>query len=416
MKLALEAIELGKAFRTYRSELWRAAGWFGFKTKPTEEKWVLRGISFRVAPGESIGIVGQNGAGKSTLLKLLTGTLRPTEGQCRTSGRVSAILELGMGFNPEFTGRQNIYHAAGLLGFTPQQIEAMCPEIEEFAEIGDYFDQPARTYSSGMAARVAFALATAIRPDVLIVDEVLSVGDAYFQHKSFERIRQFRRAGTALLVVSHDKSALLALCDRAILLDHGRMIKGGDPSEVLDYYNALIAEKENKTVAQTPVAEGLTQTVSGSGEAQTLSITLLNARGEPVELVRVGEKLSLHLKVRANQDLPRLIFGYVFKDRVGQAIFGTNSWSTGQAVTDLKAGEVVEFTVRLDAVFGPGSYSVSTALTGDQTHLRTNYEWRDLALLFTVQNLDHPEFLGTSWIPPHIEVKRLGIGAPHETA
>jgi lipopolysaccharide transport system ATP-binding protein len=239
----LQVSNLGKAYRQYDSELNRVASWFGFPTKPASEHWVLRGISFAVTSGEAVGIVGQNGAGKSTLLKLITGTQKPTQGDIAINGRVAAILELGMGFNPEFTGRQNAYHAAGLMGFQHSDIEGIMPEIEAFAEIGEYFDQPVNTYSSGMQMRVAFAVVTAFRPEILIVDEALSVGDTYFQHKSFNRIREFQKQGTTLLIVSHDPGAIQSLCDRAILLEGGVVIKDGNPEEVMDYYNALVRHR-----------------------------------------------------------------------------------------------------------------------------------------------------------------------------
>ena len=171
----LAVSNLGKAFRVYKSEWHRFANWFGLKIRPAEEHWVLRHINFEINAGEAIGIVGQNGAGKSTLLKMITGTLQPTEGAIQINGRIAAILELGMGFNPELTGRQNVFHAAGLMGFNHEQISQVMSDIEAFAEIGDYFDQPVRVYSSGMQVRVAFAVATAYRPEILIVDEALSV-------------------------------------------------------------------------------------------------------------------------------------------------------------------------------------------------------------------------------------------------
>lgn len=179
---------LGKAYRVYASEFQRIGRWFGISTKPKEEHWVLKHVNFSIHAGEAIGIVGQNGAGKSTLLKMITGTLQPTEGNVQVNGRIAAILELGMGFTPDLTGRQNVYHAAGLMGFNADRIDEVIKEIEAFAEIGTYFDEPVRTYSSGMQMRVAFAVATAIRPEILIVDEALSVGDSYFQHKSFDQI------------------------------------------------------------------------------------------------------------------------------------------------------------------------------------------------------------------------------------
>ena len=190
--------ELGKSFRDYGSEWRRFAAWFGLRVRIKSENWVLRDISFSVAPGESIGIVGQNGAGKSTLLKLITGTMKATTGTVAVHGRIAAILELGMGFDPDLSGRANVYHSAGLMGFSRRAIDGVIVDVETFAEIGEYFDEPARTYSSGMQMRVAFAVATAFRPDILIVDEALSVGDAYFQHKCFKRIREFREQGTSL--------------------------------------------------------------------------------------------------------------------------------------------------------------------------------------------------------------------------
>ena len=245
--------------------------------RPREEHWVLKDVRFSVGPGEAVGIVGQNGAGKSTLLKLITGTTSPTQGQVQLRGSVAAILELGMGFNPDLTGRENAYHSAGLMGYSQADIKRVMPDIEAFAEVGEYFDQPVRTYSSGMQMRVTFSVATAFRPDLLIVDEALSVGDSYFQHKSFDRIREFQSQGCSLLIVSHDRSAVQALCDRAILLEKGCMIKDGNPEEVMDFYNALIAEKENQKVDLVQHTSGKVQTISGTGEATLASIELLNS-------------------------------------------------------------------------------------------------------------------------------------------
>lgn len=398
---------LGKAFRDYGSEFRRIGTWLGLPVKPRDEAWVLRGISFAIASGEAVGIVGQNGAGKSTLLKLITGTLRPTEGTIAVHGRIAAILELGMGFNADLTGRQNVIHSAGLMGFSRQQIDEAMPAIEDFAEIGEYFDQPVRTYSSGMQMRVAFSVATAFRPDILIVDEALSVGDAYFQHKSFERIREFQKQGTTLLIVSHDRSAVQTLCNRALLLEQGQLIRDGDPEEVMDFYNALIAERENATVRTNKRADGRVQTVSGTGEAVVEEIVLRNAAGQGVEFIGVGEPVSLDITVRASSDIPRLVLGYMIKDRLGQTIFGTNTYHTKQVLENIRSGQRARFSMRFAANLGPGSYSVSTALVSSDTHLVNNYEWRDLALIFNVNNMTQPVFIGSNWIPPAIEVVPL---------
>lgn len=397
---------LGKAYRVYASEFQRIGRWFGIPTKPSEEHWVLKHISFSIKAGEAIGIVGQNGAGKSTLLKMITGTLQPTEGNVHVNGRIAAILELGMGFTPDLTGRQNVFHAAGLMGFSAEKINDVIDDIEAFAEIGEYFDEPVRTYSSGMQMRVAFGVATAIRPEILIVDEALSVGDSYFQHKSFDRIREFQAQGTTLLIVSHDRGSIQALCNRAILLEKGTVIKDGKPEEVMDFYNALIAEKENATVQLRELEDGSIQTRSGSGEASIASVTLHNAAGDPIEYVSVGENVSLRISTQINSAIPELVVGYLIKDRLGQPVFGTNTHHLNCKIDSLEAGETVSYSFNFAASLGVGSYSVAVALHTADSHLSRNYEWVDLTLVFNVVNISQSEFVGLAWIPPTVECSR----------
>ncbi len=403
----LSAQNVGKAFRAYSSEWHRFARWFGVPLKPAEEVWVLRHISFDVRVGEAVGLIGQNGAGKSTLLKMVTGTMKPTEGQVQVTGRISAILELGMGFNPELSGRENVRHAAGLMGFNAEQIEQALPDIEAFAEIGNYFDEPVRTYSSGMQMRVAFAVATAWRPEILIVDEALSVGDTYFQHKSFDRIRKFREQGTSLIIVSHDRSAIQTLCDRAILLEHGAVIKDGDPEEVFDFYNALIAEKENSTVEVRKLENGKAQTTSGTGEATVEEIALYNSKGEPAEFIGVGEQVTLKIRVKVHHAIESLVLGYGIKDRLGQVMYGTNTWHTEQVLNHPHKGDEFLFSLAFPANLGAGSYSIQTALVDRDSHLTANYEWRDMALVFNVINIDKTHFAGCLWNEPTITIESL---------
>ena len=403
----LSVQSLGKAFREYGMEWQRMVGWFGAWQRPSSEQWVLRNISFQVHAGEAVGIVGQNGAGKSTLLKLVTGTLRPTEGTIEVAGRIAAILELGMGFNSELTGRQNARYSSGLMGLRSAQIDAVMPYIEEFAEIGNYFDQPMRTYSSGMQMRVAFSVVTAVRPQILIVDEALSVGDAYFSHKSMKRIREFREQGTTLLIVTHDPMAIRSLCDRAILLERGVMLRDGPPEEVMDFYNALIAAKENDSVKLSHSPGGKVQTTSGTGEAVVEEVGLFNRAGRQVEFVNVGEPVELRLRIAIHAEIPRLVMGYMIKDRLGQPVFGTNTFHTRQSVENLRPGQFLDYAVAFPMNVGPGSYSVSTALHSTDTHLINNYEWRDLALIFSVANPDRDYFVGTAWIPPVIELRAV---------
>jgi lipopolysaccharide transport system ATP-binding protein len=403
----LRVENLGKAYQSYSSEWRRVLSWFGAPVKPIEERWVLRHVNFCIQQGEAVGIVGQNGAGKSTLLKMITGTLRPTEGLMRINGRIAAILELGMGFNPEFTGRRNVYHVAGLMGFSQEEIEKVMPEIESFAEIGSYFDEPVRTYSSGMQVRVMFAVVAAWRPEILIVDEALSVGDAYFQHKSFNRIREFQEMGTTLLIVSHDRSSIQTLCDRAILLENGMVIKDSNPEEVFDFYNAIIAEKGNLTVKVVKLDNGKAQTISGTGEAGVEEIALYNSKGEVAEYVNVGETVELRIKVKIHRPVETLVLGYSIKDRLGQVMYGTNTWHTEQVIHNPQPGNEYRFIIAFPANLGIGSYSIQTALVDRDTHLTANYEWRDLALVFNVINIDKTQFAGCLWNEPNISIESL---------
>lgn len=398
---------LGKAYKQYPTRWSRLAEWMLPRSRPHHAlHWVLREISFRVEPGESVGIIGMNGAGKSTLLKIVTGTTQPTTGTVQLTGRVSALLELGMGFHPEFTGRQNVLMAGQLLGLGPDEITNLMPEIEAFAEVGEYIDQPVRVYSSGMQMRLAFSVASARRPDVLIVDEALSVGDTYFQHKSFDRIREFRDLGTTLLIVSHDKAAIQSVCDRAILLDAGRIATEGNPEAVMDFYNALIADHQAQKVIQEAREDSRLATISGTGEATISDVALLNGKGDQVEAVEVGAPVTLRVKVTVRSAISRLVVGYMIRDRLGQPVYGTNTHHLNMPLRDLGSGEEATFLFSFPAALGPGSYSVSLALHSDETHVTGNYEWRDLALIFSVANLRHPTFVGTAWLPPQLRIEQ----------
>ncbi|MCA1176224.1 MULTISPECIES: ABC transporter ATP-binding protein [unclassified Pantoea] len=396
---------VGKAYKIYQRKVHRLMEWIipGIKSQHSL-KWILKDINFEINEGEAVGIIGINGAGKSTLLKLITGTAKPTTGNIDISGRVAAMLELGMGFHADFTGRQNVYMSGQLLGLSVEQINQLMPEIESFAEIDDYIDQPVRVYSSGMQVRLAFSVATAIRPDILIIDEALSVGDAYFQHKSFERIREFRRKGTTLLLVSHDKQAIQSICDRAILLNKGEVAMEGEPEAVMDFYNALLADKEKKSIKLSN-NDGKLATLSGTGEARISRIELLNENNESIESLQVGQAVSLKVQAEIYEDIDELVVGYVIKDRLGQPVFGTNTHHMRKVLSELTAGKKLEYTFSFDANLGVGSYSIAVALHSSDTHVARNYEWRDLALVFTVVNSGKPSFIGVAWMPPQLEIK-----------
>jgi ABC-type polysaccharide/polyol phosphate transport system ATPase subunit len=404
---------VGKAYFEWGSDLRRIASWLGVPIRPRAEHWILRGIDFRVAPGETVGLIGRNGAGKSTLLKIITGTTRPTTGAVHLDGRTSAILELGMGFNPELTGRQNAVHAAGLMGFRSDRIRAVMDEIEAFAEVGEYFDQPMRTYSSGMQVRVAFSVATAFKPDLLIVDEALSVGDSYFQHKSFDRMRRFREEGVSIILVSHSMADVKSLCDRVLLLDGGRIVRDGRPDEVVDFYNALIAQQEaaRMSIEQRREKHGWLLTRSGDGRARVVDMAIVDDDGRDVAVARVGQMLTIRIRVHAFDDLPSLVLGLMIRDRQGNVIWGSNTWHTGQVLTDVVAGGSLDFAVRFECTLGPGSYSVSPALVSTDTHLVDNFEWTDNLLVFDVVNVDYPVFIGNTRLDARFDIRRSPNGA-----
>ncbi|ASW46616.1 ABC transporter ATP-binding protein [Xanthomonas hortorum pv. vitians] len=374
---------LGKSYRVWGSEWLRAASWFGLKVKPREEHWVLRNVGFSVVPGESIGIMGRNGAGKSTLLKLITGTSQPTEGRIIRHGRIAAILELGMGFNPDLSGRENAKHSAGLMGYTLEQIDKVLPEIQEFAEIGEYFDEPVRTYSSGMQVRVAFAVATAFRPDILIVDEALSVGDAYFQAKCFKRIQSYKDEGMTLILVSHAVGDVVKHCDRAILIKDGSVHADGPSREVSNLYlDELFGKKPASLQAQADDApsqmragdEDIFHTRPyyntsehrwGQGGARILDYVVVSGGEEFPARVESGARTAFYVKISFDQDFDSVVPGFLVKTLEGLFLYGTNSFlsSEGRAGISVKAGQVIvcKFSMPLD--LNEANYLVSLGIS-----------------------------------------------------
>lgn len=236
MSELIKVNNLGKMYTSYDSEYKRLLTSFGKKIKPLEKNWIFRHLNFIVNSGESLGIVGDNGSGKSTLLKLISGTLIPTEGNVQINGKLSAILELAMGFNAELSGKQNTIFYLSMMGFNFREIKNILSTVQEFSELGNYFDKPLRIYSSGMQLRLAFSVATAYQPDILIIDEALAVGDTYFQKKCFNRIKTYQKNGSTLVIVSHDQNAIQSLCDRAIFINDKKIIKDSNPFAVYESY------------------------------------------------------------------------------------------------------------------------------------------------------------------------------------
>jgi lipopolysaccharide transport system ATP-binding protein len=399
---------LGKKYKRYSNRWSRLAEWMSLgHWGRHSEHWALKDIAFDVKAGESVGVIGQNGAGKSTLLKILTGTTQPTEGSLRVEGRIAAILELGMGFHPDFTGRQNAVLSCQMAGLSSERIQSAIVEIQNFSELGDYFDQPLRVYSTGMHMRLAFSAATVVRPDVLIVDEALSVGDIYFQHKCIRRIRSFRQQGTTLLFVSHDPGAIKTLCSRAILLNEGHLIKEGSPDSVLDYYNAIIVKHgKDAEIKQTETVLGKTVTRSGSGEANIVKVDICDKNDIPARAYQVGDvaKIRCYLVFRTEIDNPTI--GILIRDRLGNEVFGTNSYHMGLNRHSYQRGDKVIATFQLQLNLGCGNYSLSVALHSGDTHLENCWDWWDQCVIFEVIPGNAIAFIGLASLPVKFDVQR----------
>lgn len=405
--MILSVQNICKTYLDYESNFKRFASWFSKNKEEKNVKTVLKDVSFDVGAGEVVGLIGQNGAGKSTLLKIISRTLKPSSGRVTSGAKISSILELGMGFHGDLTGRQNAYQSCSLMGYSKEQIDEIIAYIEDFAEIGEYFDYPVRIYSSGMQMRLAFSVVTANRPDILIIDEALSVGDVYFQHKSFDKIKEFKSLGTTLIIVSHDSGAIKSICDRVILLEKGQILKDGEPEAVLDYYNALISKKQDVQISQITLQNGKTATVSGNKKACIKNVEILDAAGKKIQNLEVGKKIKLKVTVQANENLPSLVLGYQIKNRFSQVVYGTNTYHLKQALKNLKKGEEYDFSIEFDANLGVGSFSVTLALHDSDNHLQNNYEWRDNAIIFNVVNFSKPDFVGLAYLEPSLEIKRI---------
>ena len=404
----LRASDLGKSYQHYERPIDRLLSWVSIGTRKRKaERWVLRHLNLEVLPGEAIGVVGVNGAGKSTLIKLLKGTLRPTEGEVRAEGRI-ASLELGVGFHPDFTGRQNVVTAGTLQGHQPDEIARLLPGIEAFAEIGEYIDQPLRLYSTGMHLRLAFSLATAVRPDIFLIDEALAVGDAYFTQKCVSRIRRFCEEGTTLLLVSHDAAAIKTLCSRAVLIDGGRLIRTGSPADVLDYYGALIAKQQvDAKIRQTEIlGDGRSSTRSGNRRVFIKQVELLHD-SKATRTLQVGDEVQVQVDVQAVESVDDLTVGISIRDRLGNEMFGTNTEHLGVSSPDVEAGSLLRATFRFPANLGIGSYTRTAAVHAGRVHTDENYDWWDSVALFDVIPGSETPFTGSCHLSTEGRVERL---------
>jgi lipopolysaccharide transport system ATP-binding protein len=338
----------------------------------------------------------------------LVGTTQPNEGSVNVTGRIAAILELGMGFHPDFTGRENASMACRMAGLTHTEIDGLMPGIEKFSELGAFMDQPLRIYSTGMQMRLAFSAATVVRPEILIVDEALAVGDSYFQHKCVKRIRSYQEEGTTLLFVSHDPGAVKTLCQRAILLDDGTILKDEKPDAVFDYYNALIAQKKgDRKIYQGATDFGKTATRSGSGQALIVSANISDAKNQYVRAIRVGAFIRIKIRIRILDGIELPTIGIVIRDRWGNDVFGTNTHHLGLDKGWCRKGEELEAEFQMPLNLGCGSYSLSIALHAGESHLAGNYDWWDRCLIFEVKPGDPFPFIGTSFLPVEAETRKV---------
>ncbi len=408
MSSQISVHNLGKKYKRYPNRWARLSEWLSLgKHQAHEATWILRNLNFKLEKGESLGIIGINGAGKSTLLKLLTKTSVPSEGNVEIHGRVAALLELGMGFHQDFTGRVNALMTCQMMGYSSEEAHALIEEIREFSELGDYLDQPVRVYSTGMQVRLAFSAATVTRPEILIVDEALSVGDAYFQHKCIGRIRDYRDKGTTLLFVSHDPGAVKALCNRAILLDGGAIIKDGAADSVLDYYNSVIARKNNEEKIRQVTGEGgKVSTRSGNGNARIVDVDITRTDGQSVRSVLVGEKVVLHCSVAFYKDMENPTVGILLRDRMGNDVYGTNTSHLGHKMMQVQSGDCLDFSFSLSLNIGVGNYSFCVAVHSGDSHLEENCDWWDRCLAIQVIAGEEPSFVGVAALPTKVDITR----------
>ncbi len=372
------------------------------------EFWALRDVGFQVARGETVGIIGRNGSGKSTLLQIVCGTLSPTAGSVEVNGRVAALLELGSGFNPEFTGRENVFLNGSVLGLSREQIAARFDDIARFADIGDFIDQPVKTYSSGMAVRLAFAVIAHVDADILVIDEALSVGDAVFSQKCMRFLRRFKESGTVLFV-SHDAASIASLCSHAVWLDQGQIQMAGNAKDVADAYARFCAkailgdshqvvalnESEKKRDDPDPPAESETrisffQNIINSdgwatGQAQINAVDFLRSDGDESAVFAGGERVTLIVRARIAESIQRPIIGFLVKDRLGQSLFGENTFNPLRQTEGAMGGGEVEARFRFVLPMLPnGDYSMTVALADGDLEDHIQHHWIHDAIIIKV--------------------------------
>ena len=374
---AIEIKDVVKVYKLYDRARDRVKESLGLGRKQAHKlHYALNGVSMNIYRGETVGIIGTNGSGKSTILKIITGVLNPTAGEAHVAGRISALLELGAGFNMEYNGIENVYLNGTMMGFTDREIDAKLPEILEFADIGDYVNQPVKTYSSGMFVRLAFAVAINIEPEILIVDEALSVGDVFFQAKCYHKFEEFKEMGKTIVFVSHDLSSVSKYCDRVVLLNQGTKLGEGSPKEMIDAYKQVLVgqypvpgEEEGEEAQEDAPGEGGVAANPDLLEYGTKSAVIeeyfvTDQEGRKSSAIIKGQECSVHMTVQFAEDIPEPIFAYTIKNIKGVEITGTNTMVEKAFLEPVGAGSVkhIVFTQKMD--LQGGEYLLSLGVTG----------------------------------------------------
>ena len=404
--IAISVENITKIYKLYRGRADRILDALHLtRKKHYSDYYALNDVNFKVKKGETVGLIGTNGAGKSTLLKLITGVLTPSEGRIEIDGKISALLELGAGFNYEYTGLENIYFNGTLMGYTKEQMEEKVPAILEFAGIGDYIHQPVKTYSSGMFARLAFAMAINVEPDILIVDEALSVGDIYFQSKCFKKMDEIKKKGTTVLLVTHDMSSVIKYCDKVVVLKSGTVVKEGNPKEMVDIYKKILVNQydENEPEENQKSLENITKDGSwmskislnsenvlyGSGKAGIIDFGFFDMNDNVTGMVLKKSEFKIRMKVKFYEDVEYPIFAFTVKDKKGSEITGTNSMFEKSEIPLAKKGEEYVITFIQKALMQGGEYLISFGCTGYDCGEFTVYDrLYDVANLTVVSEQD----------------------------
>ena len=369
-KPAITVKDLKKVYKLYDKPSDRFKEAFGLTRKKAKEHYALNGVSLEIFQGETVGIIGTNGSGKSTILKIITGVLSPTSGEVSVNGRISALLELGAGFNMEYNGIENVYLNGTMMGFSQKEIDAKLPEILKFADIGDYVYQPVKTYSSGMFVRLAFAVAINIEPEILIVDEALSVGDVFFQAKCYHKFEEFKKMGKTIVFVSHDLSSISKYCDRVYLLNQGNLLGEGSPKEMIDAFKRVLVgqyEIHDKEDMDIHIPENVLNPELleyGTKQAEMTEFYITDDKGVKTTAVIKGTEFTIHVKVAFRDRIVAPIFAFSFKNIKGTEITGTNSMIEKAFLEPVEAGVVKEVTFKQNMSLQGGEYLLSLGVTG----------------------------------------------------